>query len=219
MQRDLGINSRTAIRWWKHHQETGKLAYKKLQRNPGRPNSLTPEHEQHIQQIFEDLKISKSQMNHYLRNNMLISIKNPTFDPMTRNTDNSLQTRYEWFMKWKGSDLSYTNNCVFIGGKEQRACDIIIEKPSIEYIDVEESTAIENNRPVAKGTTTANFIRFINDLLDIMDMDENLMGRYLVMDYCTAHKSHPMIRKNDSRGYRVMYLPPYSPELNPIEQF
>ena len=114
MQRDLGINSRTAIRWWKHHQETGKLAYKKLQRNPGRPNSLTPEHEQHIQQIvekdsqlcaddiivsrksqFEELKISKSQINHHLRNNMLISIKKSTFNPMTRNSDNNLQTRYE----------------------------------------------------------------------------------------------------------------------------
>ena len=77
-------------------------------------NSLTTEHEQHIQQIvekdsqlcaddiivsrklrFEDLKISKSQMNHHLRNNMLISIKKPTFDPMTRNSDNNLQTRYE----------------------------------------------------------------------------------------------------------------------------
>ncbi|KAG1142382.1 hypothetical protein G6F37_007655 [Rhizopus arrhizus] len=107
--KDLGINPRTAMRWWKHYQETGKVIYKKLQRNPGLPNSLTTEHEQHIQQIiekdsqlcaddiidslkqqFEDLKISKTQMNHYLRNNMLISIKKPTFDPMTRNYDNNL---------------------------------------------------------------------------------------------------------------------------------
>jgi hypothetical protein len=44
---------------------------------------------------------------------MLISIK-PTFNPMTRNSDSSLQIRYEWFMKWKGSDLGYTKNCVFI---------------------------------------------------------------------------------------------------------
>ncbi|KAG1137991.1 hypothetical protein G6F37_011371 [Rhizopus arrhizus] len=129
--KDLGINPRTAMRWWKHYQETGKVAYKKLQRNPGRHDLLTTEHEQHIQQIvekdsrlcadniidslklqFEDLKISKSQMNHHLRNNMLISIK-PTFDPMTRNSDNSLQTRYEWFMKWKGSDLGYTKNSIY----------------------------------------------------------------------------------------------------------
>ncbi|KAG0740020.1 hypothetical protein G6F33_000267 [Rhizopus arrhizus] len=155
---------------------------------------------------------------------------------MTRNSDNNLQTRYEWFMKWKGSDLGYTKNCVFIdedalktakqkkrrklaGGKEQRAGDNIIEEPIIEYVNVEKSTAIENHKPVAKGTTTAHFVRFINELLDIMDMDESLMDRYLVMDYCTIRKSHPMIRKIESRSYRVMYLPPCLPELNPIEQF
>jgi transposase len=94
--KDIGINPCTAMRWWKYYQETGKVAYKKLQRSPGRSNSLTTEHEQRIQQIvekdsqlcaddvidsrklqFEDLKISKSQINHYLRNNMLISIKKP----------------------------------------------------------------------------------------------------------------------------------------------
>ena len=83
---------------------------------------------------------------------------------------------------------------------------------------MEESTAAENNTPVAKGTTTAHFVRSISELLDIMDMDENLMGNYLVMDCCTIHKSRPMIRKINSTGYRVMYLSPCSPELNPIEQ-
>lgn len=48
--KDLGINPRTAMRWWKHYQETGEVAYKKSQRNPGRSNSFTPE--QHIQQII-----------------------------------------------------------------------------------------------------------------------------------------------------------------------
>ena len=137
-------------------------------------NSLTPEHEQHIQQIvekdsqlcaddiivsrklqFEDLKIPKSQINHYLRNNMLISIKKPTFDPMTRNYDNNLQAA-----KQKKRKLA--------GGKEQRAGDIIIEEPTIEYV--------ENNKPVTKGTTTAHLVRFINGLLDIMNLDEKPYG-------------------------------------------
>jgi hypothetical protein len=83
---------------------------------------------------------------------------------------------------------------------------------------VEESTVIENNKPVAKGTTTVHFVRFVSELLDIMDMDKSPMGSYLVINYCTIHKSHPMIRKIESRGYRVMYLSPCSPELNPIEQ-
>ncbi|KAG0743125.1 hypothetical protein G6F57_011185 [Rhizopus arrhizus] len=90
------------------------------------------------------------------------------------------------------------------GGKEQRAGDIIIEEPTIEYAGVEESTVIENNKPVAKGTTTAHFVRYINELLDIMDMDESLMGSYLVMEYCTIYKSHPTIRKIEGRDYRVM---------------
>ncbi|KAI8879831.1 hypothetical protein K501DRAFT_276192 [Backusella circina FSU 941] len=112
--KDLGINPRTAMRWWKYHEETGEVAYKRSQRNSSRPNSFTPEHEQHIQQIvgkdsqlctdniidsltsqFENFKISKSQMNHHLRNNMLITIKKPTFDPKARNSENNLQTRYE----------------------------------------------------------------------------------------------------------------------------
>ncbi|CEI97644.1 hypothetical protein RMCBS344292_11774 [Rhizopus microsporus] len=52
-----------------------------------------------------------------------------------------------------------------------------------------------------------------------MDEDQSLKGSYLVMDNASIHKSKPMIRKVEARGYRVMYLSPYSPELNPIEQF
>ncbi|KAG1054893.1 hypothetical protein G6F43_003114 [Rhizopus delemar] len=104
-------------------------------------------------------------------------------------------------------------------GKEQRVGDIIIEVLTLEYVDIKENNAIENNKPVAKGTTTAHFVKFMNELLNIMNMNESLMGSYLVMNSCATHKSHPMIRKIESRGYRVMYLPPYSPELGPIEQF
>lgn len=63
--------------------------------------------------------------------------------------------------------------------------------------------------------------KFKNQLLDIIDMDQSLTGSYLVMDDCTIHESHPhpLMRKSKSRGYRVLYLPPYSPGLNPIRQF
>lgn len=70
-----------------------------------------------------------------------------------------------------------------------------------------------------KGTTTAHFIKFINELLDVMDLDEKLKGCYLVLDNASIHKSQPMKRKIEKRGYKLMHLPPYSPELNPIEQF
>lgn len=45
---------------------------------------------------------------------MLITVKKPTFEAEVRNSEANLQTRFEWFMKWKDTDLDYTNNCVFI---------------------------------------------------------------------------------------------------------
>lgn len=39
------------------------------------------------------------------------------------------------------------------------------------------------------------------------------------MDNASIHRSQPMIRKIEKRGYKIMYPPPYSSELNPIEQF
>lgn len=57
-----------------------------------------------------------------------------------------------------------------------------------------------------------------DELLDIMDLNESWRETYLIMDNFTIHKPKPMIRKIESKGYRVMYLPSYSRELNPIEQ-
>lgn len=95
-------------------------------------------------------------------------------------------------------------------GKKQRAGKIVVEEPTIEYIEVEKEES--------KDTTTAHFVKFMNELLDIMDMDERLKGNYLIIDNCTIPKSQPMMRKIESRGYGMMYLTPYSLELTPIEQ-
>lgn len=53
-------------------------------------------------------------MNHHLRNNMFITVKRPTFEAKIRNSVDNLQTRYDWFMKWKDSDIDFDKNCVFI---------------------------------------------------------------------------------------------------------
>ncbi|CEP19257.1 hypothetical protein [Parasitella parasitica] len=102
---------------------------------------------------------------------------------------------------------------------KQRAGEIIIEEPVIEYVEVESVDDREANKASSKGTTTAHFIKFMYELLDIIDIDESLKGSYLVIDNCTIHKSHPLIRKIEGRRYRVIYLPPYSSELNAIENF
>lgn len=82
--------------------------------NFGRPSSFKIEHKEHIQKLldkdpqlyadyiiesltiqFMDFIISKPQLNHHLKNNMLISAKKTSFEPEARCSEKTLQTRYE----------------------------------------------------------------------------------------------------------------------------
>lgn len=44
-------------------------------------------------------------------------------------------------------------------------------------------------------------------------------GHYLLTDNASIHTHVDISKFVESRGYRRVYLPPYSLELNPIEQF
>ncbi|ORE17229.1 hypothetical protein BCV71DRAFT_181912, partial [Rhizopus microsporus] len=57
----------------------------------------------------------------------------------------------------------------------------------------EDDTSAVDAKLAPKGTTAAHFIKFINELLDIMDEDESLKGSYLVIDNASIRKSKPMI--------------------------
>ncbi len=43
-------------------------------------------------------------------------------------------------------------------------------------------------------------------------------GDILVMDNLSSHKSVATLLKIESKGVEVRFLPPYSPDLNPIER-
>jgi len=43
-------------------------------------------------------------------------------------------------------------------------------------------------------------------------------GQVVVMDNLSAHKGHRVKRLIKDRGCQLLYLPPYSPDLNPIEE-
>ncbi|KAG1415261.1 hypothetical protein G6F58_006563 [Rhizopus delemar] len=69
------------------------------------------------------------------------------------------------------------------------------------------------------GTVTGHYFNFIASTIDILDKYEEFKGSYLVMDNVPIHKNVDIRNYIESRGYFCVYLPPYSPELNPIEQF
>lgn len=46
-----------------------------------------------------------------------------------------------------------------------------------------------------------------------------IKGHYLIMDNAPIHTGKIIGEMIEERGYKCIYLPPYSPELNLIEQF
>ncbi|CEJ01264.1 hypothetical protein RMCBS344292_15298 [Rhizopus microsporus] len=68
-------------------------------------------------------------------------------------------------------------------------------------------------------TVTGHYLSFLKAALDEIDKYPEMKGHYLVMHNAPIHSSADIGKYIHSRGYRCVYLPPYSPELNPIEQF
>ena len=69
------------------------------------------------------------------------------------------------------------------------------------------------------GTVTGHYFSFLKATMDEMDQYSHMKGHYLIMDNAPIHKSEDIAKYIISRDYRYAYLPSYSPELNPIEQF
>jgi transposase len=70
-----------------------------------------------------------------------------------------------------------------------------------------------------KGTVTNHYVNFIKDVLAEMDKFPEMKRHYLTMDNVPIHTGKIIGEMIEERGYKYVYLPPYSPELNPIEQF
>ncbi|EIE90496.1 hypothetical protein RO3G_15207 [Rhizopus delemar RA 99-880] len=72
---------------------------------------------------------------------------------------------------------------------------------------------------ISSGTVTGHYISFLKTTTDEMDKHLHMKGHYIVMDNVPIH-THENIKKYiEYRGYKCVYLPTYSPEFNPIEQF
>ncbi|KAG1137106.1 hypothetical protein G6F37_011480 [Rhizopus arrhizus] len=69
------------------------------------------------------------------------------------------------------------------------------------------------------GTLTSHYISFLKMALNEMDKYPHMKGHYIVMDNAPIHTNENIKKYIEYRGYKCVYLPTYSPELNPIEQF
>lgn len=67
-----------------------------------------------------------------------------------------------------------------------------------------------------KGTCDTKLFNFwVENFL----LPELLPGQIVIMDNATFHKSSKTKNLIESVGCKILFLPPYSPDLNPIEVF
>ncbi|KAG0007781.1 hypothetical protein BGZ82_005109, partial [Podila clonocystis] len=70
----------------------------------------------------------------------------------------------------------------------------------------------------SRGTNSNHFAAFLVSLMNELDK-LGKKGVYLVMDNAPIHKTEYIQALIKGRGYVPMFLPPYSPFLNPIKEF
>lgn len=100
--------------------------------------------------------------------------------------------------------------------KSQRAYD---KKPArrggnISMVGAIKNTGLQALYPYDGAVNAAKFIHFIeNKLQHKLEADD-----VLIMDNCSVHHANDVTKRLDKLGIKTLFLPPYSPELNPIEE-
>lgn len=68
------------------------------------------------------------------------------------------------------------------------------------------------------GTRTEHSLSYLSNVLNVRDKN-GMKGHYIVMDNTPIRKPKVIWELIEERDYKCLRLPPYSPFLNPIEEF
>ncbi|KAG1454782.1 hypothetical protein G6F46_008467 [Rhizopus delemar] len=203
-------------------------------RQLGRRRILGEEHKQFILNYIDEnpSAVVTEVVESLLQNFCNLSIKQAQFQPLERNNEEKIQQRYDWVQKWQQTDLDFTTNCVFL---DESAFHINLKRgmtwsrkgtPAVVTVPMTKAKATSILGAISATGLISVSLRVPKRIkkgslatLDEMDKYPEMKGHYLVMDNAPIHSSADIRKYIYSRGYRCVYLPPYSPELNPIEQF
>lgn len=102
--------------------------------------------------------------------------------------------------------------------------NIEIRLPNVKPKRIKVDGARKRKQPqlkkaLSKGTVTGHYMLFPQNTMNFMDQFPEMKGFYIVMDNAPIHTADDINQMITKRGYRSIYLPPYSQELNPIEDF
>ncbi|KAG1130496.1 hypothetical protein G6F42_004120 [Rhizopus arrhizus] len=230
--KQLGIHPRTAYRWVSQSNACPDSIFESCKKT-GRKCILTEEHKttvinfidanpsatvvevtEHLLKRFHGLKVSRSTVNNFMRH--MDFLTNCVFLDKSAFDINMKRSR-AWSNKGTRAIVTRPTtraNTVSILGA--------ISASGLITVGVKKPRPAKKRKSdgyISSGTVTGHYISFLKTTLDEMDKHPHMKGHYIVMDNALIH-THENIKKYiEYRGYKCVYLPTYSPELNPIEQF
>ncbi|CEG78177.1 hypothetical protein RMATCC62417_12822 [Rhizopus microsporus] len=184
-------------------------------------------------QKFQELKVSKSTVYNFVRTECNLSLKKTQFQPVDKNSEKKkIQKRFDRVHKWECTDMDFRTNCAFL---DESAFHINLKR-SMAWSKKGLPAVVTVPKTRAQTTTILGAISasglikcslrlpqppaiFLKATMDEMDRYPHMKRHYLITDNAPIHKFEDIAKYIISRGYRYAYLPSYSPELNPIEQF
>ena len=152
--------------------------------------------------------------------------------PQARNTENNVQKRYDYsreIMKLNFDDIVYIDemgvNCSMRSrfgrshvGTTPRKVVTTIRSQNISVCASVSKTGMLHYKTVVGSYNTQLFIDFVQELLIKMKEDYGLSNKTFILDNCSIHKNASIKDLLEVNGHRLIFLPPYTPQLNPIEE-
>ncbi|KAG0975087.1 hypothetical protein G6F29_011780 [Rhizopus arrhizus] len=223
--KQLGIHIRTAQRWCILTEEHKTTVINFIDVNP---SATVVEVTEHLSTQFHDLKVSRSTVYNFMKSECNLSLKKADFHSIERNSSAKIEERHDW----SAFDINMKRSRAW-SKKGSRA---IVTRPTtranttsiLGAISASGLIAVGVKKPrpakkrkadgyISSGTVTGHYISFLKTTLDGMDKHLHMKGHYIVMNNAPIH-THENIKKYiEYQGYKCVYLPTYSPELNPIE--
>jgi len=127
--------------------------------------------------------------------------------------------------KQRGANISIVRCIAYFGtanfSKVEPLTKTDVEKLEQEYANPatkkRKAKDPEKKKPLKKGTTAYHIVKFLEAIMDTIDK-HGKKGFFIVMDNCRIHHSAFVVDAINKRGYKPLFMPPYSPFLNPIEE-
>ena len=245
-QRQLAKRFRVALSWitrlLKQYRETGQLDPKP---RPGRPKTLKSEHVELVQALVKEqpditlaelcqtlndqvqLKVSQATMCRVMKT-LGLTRKKKSLYPSQKETDRVQNLRREYWDKVRDVPVE---NLIFIDESGVNLGMIRLFAWAVQGLrayceqprkgkNVSIVSALSITGVVAWSVILGAFDGLTFEAFIATRLVPNLWsGAVVVMDNCSIHKEEVIRPLIERVGARLVYLPPYSPDFSPIENF